>query len=54
MRRCHNDGEPALTSLKHSLQRLDLVESFGELLLQALEGLLLIEDGPLERARRRG
>src|SRR5690242_18346907 len=53
MRRCHNDREPALTSLKHSLQRLDLVESFVELLLQALyrllqlKGVILQQDDPL-------
>jgi hypothetical protein len=41
-------GEPAV-QLQHSLQHLDLAESFGELLLQALKGLLLVEDGPLKQ-----
>src|SRR3954465_8908623 len=38
-----------LCGLQHALQRLDLVESFGELLLQALDGLLLVEDAAFEQ-----
>src|SRR3954469_16955885 len=47
--RARGAGCATVCGLRQALQRLDLVESFGELLLQALDSFLLVEDAAFEQ-----
>jgi hypothetical protein len=48
-RRARARGDPGLCGLQQAFRRLDLVESSGELLLQALDVFLLVEETALEQ-----